>query len=141
PPCPLKTSGEKAKKLSWSHWIWLRLRGCLRSLQGLSCRLRLPDDLIPQVLETLDQLTLHLLAIRLVDKLLAFLVILLPSDHNLTVDHRTIRPPREGGFFTPPPLFQAKVSLAQIRFGATHAMGGLDQGCPHRAISSRTLVR
>jgi hypothetical protein len=62
--------------------------GLFRSLLGSSGRRRLAGHLVAHALQTLDKPTLHLVAIRPPEKLLSFLVILLPCLHHLIVDHQ-----------------------------------------------------
>src|SRR6266566_913966 len=115
-----------------------QFQSIFRSLFGLGRWPRLPGHLIAQTLQTLDELTLHLVTIRLPEKLLSFVMILLPGGHHLIVDHQNIMSDCQSGAFTAPPFFQATVALSQIRFGATHSMGGLDQSRPHIAIALLT---
>src|SRR5215813_5775701 len=83
-----ENSYKKLKKFPQATTLWrcCSLTPVLSSYASSDCGLRLPNDLIAQMLQTLDQLALHLVTIPLMEELLSFLLIFLPSFHHLIVD-------------------------------------------------------
>ena len=98
----------------------------------------MPRYLIAHALQTLDQLTLQLAAIPLLEELLSLFLIFLPCLHHVIIDHENIMAHCQRCSFTASPFFQPKLACSEIRVRATHPMSGLHQHLPHRAISFLT---
>src|SRR5215472_17413348 len=99
---PLKTSGEKGKNTPQATRCGF-VSELFKLLLGL-CRWLRPSHVIAQPLEPLYELTLHLGAVILLEKLRSLLLILLPRGHQVVVDHQNAVAHRQRGPFTASPF-------------------------------------
>src|SRR5215831_4806374 len=94
---------------------------CQRSL---GCWLRLAHHMITHALQTLDQPAFHLVVIRLPEKLLPLLVILLLRLHHLRVDHQNIVPAGQHCSLTSSTFFQTMIAFSQETMRSTNNFAG-----------------
>src|SRR5512135_310944 len=100
-------------------------------LRASSSWLRGPRELIPQMLQTTNQLVLNLAAIPLLEKRFSFLLIVLPGFHHLTLDDQNIVSNGQCCSFTSPTFFQTAIALSQVGARSPHPMSCLHQHLSH----------